>query len=347
WDNRTAVVIPDEDIFYPVAFLSSAVPSSTGTDGLEHILKQNNFRFLLQKHSSFDFANIGKWKSLRSVISGLETREIEQFTLGLQNRNSDDIKGPSEVMISFNNEKDLKENLNSASLNVDEVEGLPCPPIDEDFLLMGLQPEMDLNEFFNGIDDDGNICDINESAESPGSVLKPKLQEPRRGKEFNLLKSLYLQNDKVAEKVEVRKVSTTMKLKKRPHSAVDDLASTEATQMIAPVKRSRCQDGDNLTNTGLATAAGNRVCRDSNDICQKKVQVDTIMGQKQKIDLRKLDEVSKKLKLKASVKKLYESYNAKKGRQIQVIDFRDLPKSTNCSIGHHQKEKKFTWPSVH
>lgn len=41
WDNRTSVVIPEEDIFYLVAFLTSAVPSSTGTDGLEHILSQN------------------------------------------------------------------------------------------------------------------------------------------------------------------------------------------------------------------------------------------------------------------------------------------------------------------
>ncbi|KAH1030472.1 hypothetical protein J1N35_042646 [Gossypium stocksii] len=41
WDNRTSVVTPDEDVFYLVAFLSSAVPSSTGTDGLDHILIQN------------------------------------------------------------------------------------------------------------------------------------------------------------------------------------------------------------------------------------------------------------------------------------------------------------------
>ncbi|XP_030495954.2 cytokinin dehydrogenase 6 [Cannabis sativa] len=44
WDNRTSVVIPEEEeeeIFYLVAFLSSAVPSSRGRDGLEHILKQN------------------------------------------------------------------------------------------------------------------------------------------------------------------------------------------------------------------------------------------------------------------------------------------------------------------
>ncbi|XP_010279585.1 PREDICTED: cytokinin dehydrogenase 9-like [Nelumbo nucifera] len=41
WDSRTSTVIPNEDIFYLVAFLSSAVPSSTGTDGLEHILTQN------------------------------------------------------------------------------------------------------------------------------------------------------------------------------------------------------------------------------------------------------------------------------------------------------------------
>ncbi|KNA11294.1 hypothetical protein SOVF_136510 [Spinacia oleracea] len=41
WDNRTSVVIPEEDVFYLVGFLSSAVPSSTGSDGLDHILSQN------------------------------------------------------------------------------------------------------------------------------------------------------------------------------------------------------------------------------------------------------------------------------------------------------------------
>lgn len=41
WDNRTSIVIPEEDTFYLVAFLTSAVPSSMGTDGLEHILTQN------------------------------------------------------------------------------------------------------------------------------------------------------------------------------------------------------------------------------------------------------------------------------------------------------------------
>ncbi|XP_050386826.1 cytokinin dehydrogenase 6 [Argentina anserina] len=41
WDNRTSVVLPEGQIFYLVAFLASAVPSSTGIDGLEHILVQN------------------------------------------------------------------------------------------------------------------------------------------------------------------------------------------------------------------------------------------------------------------------------------------------------------------
>ena len=41
WDNRTSVVMPEEDIFYLVAFLASAVPSSNGPDGLENILSQN------------------------------------------------------------------------------------------------------------------------------------------------------------------------------------------------------------------------------------------------------------------------------------------------------------------
>ncbi|KAE8690019.1 Cytokinin dehydrogenase 6 [Hibiscus syriacus] len=40
WNNRTSMVTPEEDIFY-LTFLSSAIPSSTGTDGLEHIMSQN------------------------------------------------------------------------------------------------------------------------------------------------------------------------------------------------------------------------------------------------------------------------------------------------------------------
>ncbi|KAG0479073.1 hypothetical protein HPP92_013792 [Vanilla planifolia] len=40
WDNRTSAVIPDEEIFYLVAFLSSA-PTSSGQDILTQALMQN------------------------------------------------------------------------------------------------------------------------------------------------------------------------------------------------------------------------------------------------------------------------------------------------------------------
>ncbi|XP_019252935.1 PREDICTED: cytokinin dehydrogenase 1-like [Nicotiana attenuata] len=41
WRKGTSMVTPDEDVFYLIAFLSSAIPSSTGNDGLRHILAQN------------------------------------------------------------------------------------------------------------------------------------------------------------------------------------------------------------------------------------------------------------------------------------------------------------------
>ncbi|XP_022882857.1 cytokinin dehydrogenase 1-like [Olea europaea var. sylvestris] len=41
WKNGTSMVTPEEDVFYLVAFLSSALPSSTGKDGLEYILTQH------------------------------------------------------------------------------------------------------------------------------------------------------------------------------------------------------------------------------------------------------------------------------------------------------------------
>ncbi|CAK7342652.1 unnamed protein product [Dovyalis caffra] len=41
WNNRTSLITPEEDTFYLVAFLSSAMPTSTGRDGLLHVLAQN------------------------------------------------------------------------------------------------------------------------------------------------------------------------------------------------------------------------------------------------------------------------------------------------------------------
>ncbi|XP_024975304.1 cytokinin dehydrogenase 1-like [Cynara cardunculus var. scolymus] len=41
WNTKTSMVTPKEDVFYLVAFLSSAMPSSTGKDSLEYILSQN------------------------------------------------------------------------------------------------------------------------------------------------------------------------------------------------------------------------------------------------------------------------------------------------------------------
>ncbi|ONK63476.1 uncharacterized protein A4U43_C07F15550 [Asparagus officinalis] len=40
WDNRTSVVLPDEEVFYLVGLLTSA-PSSSGHDNLDRALKQN------------------------------------------------------------------------------------------------------------------------------------------------------------------------------------------------------------------------------------------------------------------------------------------------------------------
>ncbi|KAL6009953.1 Cytokinin dehydrogenase 1 [Asimina triloba] len=41
WDNRTSAVTPGEDVFYLVAFLYSALPSSSGPDSLEQLLNKN------------------------------------------------------------------------------------------------------------------------------------------------------------------------------------------------------------------------------------------------------------------------------------------------------------------
>lgn len=41
WNNRTSLVTPEQDLLYLVAFLHTAIPQSTGTDGVDYILTQN------------------------------------------------------------------------------------------------------------------------------------------------------------------------------------------------------------------------------------------------------------------------------------------------------------------
>ncbi|XP_062167743.1 cytokinin dehydrogenase 1 [Alnus glutinosa] len=75
WNNRTSLVTPDEDVFYLVAFLSSAMPSSTGRDGLEHILIQNK-RIL-------DFCAIAQL-GMKQYLPQYNTREEWQAHFGSQ-----------------------------------------------------------------------------------------------------------------------------------------------------------------------------------------------------------------------------------------------------------------------
>lgn len=41
WNNKTSLVTPEEEVFYLVAFLTSAVPFSRGKSSLEYIQRQN------------------------------------------------------------------------------------------------------------------------------------------------------------------------------------------------------------------------------------------------------------------------------------------------------------------
>ncbi|KAL6145188.1 PREDICTED: cytokinin dehydrogenase 1-like [Fragaria vesca subsp. vesca] len=75
WNNKTSLVTPDEDVFYLVAFLSSVVPSSTGTDGFDKILTLN--RRILQYSAT---ANLG----IRQYLPHYRTQEEWRAHFGSQ-----------------------------------------------------------------------------------------------------------------------------------------------------------------------------------------------------------------------------------------------------------------------
>ncbi|XP_030457982.1 cytokinin dehydrogenase 1 [Syzygium oleosum] len=96
WNNKTSLVTPDEDIFYMVAFLPSAVPSPSGTKSLEHILAQNE---RIKSLSSTMFLGIKQYLCHYSTQEEWQTHFGPQWEVFVQRKSEYDplaILGPGQ-----------------------------------------------------------------------------------------------------------------------------------------------------------------------------------------------------------------------------------------------------------
>ncbi|KAA8517347.1 hypothetical protein F0562_017647 [Nyssa sinensis] len=202
---------------------------------------------------------------------------------------------------------------------VDEEEGLPSPPLDEGAFFATQPTSIELSQFFDGMDDDGN---------------------PRNSREFNKNRengrrpSMENQNVPKRKQQLLNELNVTAKENKGEQMKKQEAVVRKQAAVVKPHRPSNTESGPGRpTKLNVEHKVSNETK------FQKKSDKVTIQRRPlaaQQDKSKCSDEAAARfIKLEATKRKLQESYqqvqNAKRQRTIQVMDLEDLPKQ---SLGH-------------
>ncbi|KAL2535191.1 putative mediator of RNA polymerase II transcription subunit 26b [Abeliophyllum distichum] len=194
---------------------------------------------------------------------------------------------------------------------VEEEEGLPSPPLDEG-AFFATPTSMELSQFFDGMDDDGNPRNSGEFNEYHENGRKPTAEKP------NIPKLKHRVPYDLSTPSEDRKAEQ----KKNPEAAMKKQAS-----LIKPNKPLTGESGPGRPKPNVERRVNNEI-KVQRKPDKSAVQRRSLPPQQDKS--RCNDETSVRAKLEAAKRKLHERYqeveNAKKQRTIQVVGLQDLPK---------------------
>ncbi|XP_015897974.3 probable mediator of RNA polymerase II transcription subunit 26b [Ziziphus jujuba] len=208
------------------------------------------------------------------------------------------------------------DSANPSYIDDDEEEGLPSPPLDEGAFFATQPTSMELSQFFDGMDDDGN---------------------PRNSGEF-------IKNRANGRRPSVENQNTT----KRNQQSRNEVNILRKENKIQQVKKEAGMKPGKPVNAGSGPGRPPKLSM------EQKIKNETKFQQKSdKIAVQRRpaigaqdkfkcsDEVADQVKLEATKRKLQERYqqaeNAKKQRTIQVMELHDLPKQ---GLGHRNPHVK-------
>ncbi|XP_038904903.1 probable mediator of RNA polymerase II transcription subunit 26b isoform X2 [Benincasa hispida] len=286
----------------------------------------NNFE---EESDSVLFESLRRLELMALSVDTLQATEIGKAVNGLRKHGSKHIRHLARVLImewkemvdewvkataavqevtpdSKNKSASVKE-----EDNYEEEEGLPSPPLDEAAFFTTQPTSMELSQFFDGMDDDGNPRNSGDFVKNRNNVRKTSNgnQNPVRS------------NQQTALEVNV-------------------LAKENMTQMKEQVVKPNRPSSN--TNSGLLRPQKlSTEQKDNHEKFQRKLDKPTIPKRNQQVNYKCSDEVAVQVKLEATKRKLQESYqqaeNAKKQRTIQVMELHDLPKQ---GLGHRNPHLK-------
>ncbi|XP_074276763.1 putative mediator of RNA polymerase II transcription subunit 26b [Silene latifolia] len=249
------------------------------------------------------------------TINLLKETEIGKAVNHIKRHSSKDIRNLARSLIAewkivvdewVESTRELAEKGTPDSVNpstVDEEEGLPSPPMDEGVFFT--TQTMDFNQFFDGMDDDGNPRNCGEFNKNRETGRKPAVVKPGVPK----------------RREEPPKEETPASKDNRPRQMNNQLP------LPKPSKPSSTPSGNGrpLKPNGDDKLPKDLKCQLNHEkpVVQRRP---TLQPEKP----RSFNEGSVQEKLEATKRKLQERYqqaeNAKRQRTIQVMEIQDLPK---------------------
>eukprot|EP00258_Populus_trichocarpa_P012891 XP_002323230.2 probable mediator of RNA polymerase II transcription subunit 26b [Populus trichocarpa] len=271
--------------------------------------------------------SLRKLRLMALTVDTLKATEIGKAVNGLRKHGSEQIRHLARTLIE--DWKVLVDEWYSAanvirgnegtpdSVNpsvVDEEEGLPSPPLDEGAFFATQPTSMELSQFFDGMDDDGNPRNNGEFIKNHVSRRRPSAENQNISKQKQQTPKGANMPSKDNESQQMRKQEDVVKASK-PSNA----NSGPGRPLKQNVEQKMNQETVLIRKTDKVTS-------------QRKPPT----GQQDK--LKSSDEVAVQMKLEATKRKLQERYQqaekAKRQRTIQVMELHDLPKQ-----GHVQKNQ--------
>ncbi|KAK4412816.1 putative mediator of RNA polymerase II transcription subunitb [Sesamum alatum] len=217
---------------------------------------------------------------------------------------------------------------------VEEEEGLPSPPMDEG-AFFATPASMELSQFFDGMDDDGNPRNSGEFNKNRESGRKPNFEKTNnRNWKVESPDDSRAPPPKEKRAEQMRNVEPTMK-KQAPPSKPNRPSAGESGP--GRPKPPSSESGPGRPKPAFKPKPNNEI----------KVQQKSDRGMIPKKPMAEQEksngnnEASVRMKLEAAKRKLQERYqeaeNAKKQRTIQVVELRDLPKQSFAQRNQHMR----------
>jgi hypothetical protein len=267
---------------------------------------------VLRKHGSKDISNLGQ-----TLVCGWRNLVDEWYKTTKAITGDTQGGTPDSVNLS----------------NVDEEEGLPSPPLD-DLAFFTAPPSMELSQFFDSMDDDGNPRN--------NGGLFTKNRESERKASSNSGRRPSAENQNV------------MKRKQQsPHEVNNAITKENKSQQW------RRQDGGDAVKPNKPLNSESGPGRPPRVAVEQKANESKLQQKPDRgFNQRKLptgqedkpkcsDEVSVQRKLEATKRKLQESYqqaeNAKKQRKVQVMELHDIPKQRTANKNSNGRSFNRNW----